>query len=246
MYPEKFPAVDEIFARIHPGARIFIGTACGEPQALTRALAGYVQTHPGSLFDAELIQVWTQGITPYAEGKFPENFRLNSFFVGESTRTAVNSARADYTPIFLSSVPDLIYKEMMPLDLAIVQTTLPDEKGNVSLGISVDIVRAAVDKATLVAAQANSRMPFVSGDGIINLRDLDFIVPWDEPLLWRTSLRLRRDHCKNRSSCGPHHPGRVHAAGGLREHARRRAIPPGGQETPRRAHRATQRPAWWS
>ena len=78
LYPEKFPAADEIFARIHPGARIFIGTACGEPQALTRALVDYVQIHPGALFDAELIQVWTLGITPYAEGKFPENFRLNS------------------------------------------------------------------------------------------------------------------------------------------------------------------------
>jgi len=182
-FPEKFVSLEEIFGRVHPGARIFIGTACGEPQALVRALQIHVLAHPSSLFDAELISVWSLGITPYADERFKESFRYNSFFIGDMIRSAVNSGAADYTPIFLSSVPGLIYREMIPIDLALVQTSLPDADGNLSLGISVDIVRAAVDMASMVAAQVNSQMPFVPGDGVINIRDLDFVYPQDEPLL---------------------------------------------------------------
>ncbi len=182
-FPEKFAPEERIFELVHPGARIFIGTACGEPQSLVKALVKYVQSHPTALLDAELVQVWNLGVTPYADEKFKDNFRLNSFFIGESTRAAVNNAAADYTPIFLSQVPDLIYKEIMPIDLALIQTSLPDAKGNMSLGISVDIVKAAMEKASLVVAQANSQMPFVYGDGVVNIRDLDFVVPWNEPLL---------------------------------------------------------------
>ncbi|HOT07919.1 MAG TPA: GNAT family N-acetyltransferase [Methanotrichaceae archaeon] len=182
-FPEKFASMEEIFKLVHPGDRIFIGTACGEPQALSRGLMDYIQAHPGSFFDAELVQVWNLGITPYQEERFRDNFRLNSFFIGESIRAAVNDAGADYTPIFLSSVPDLIRSEMMPIDLSLIQTSLPDGDGNMSLGISVDIVKAAAEKSRIVAAQANSRMPFVYGDGIVNIRDLDLVVVKDEPLL---------------------------------------------------------------
>jgi acyl-CoA hydrolase/GNAT superfamily N-acetyltransferase len=182
-FPEKFAPLEEIFKQVHPGARIFIGTACGEPQALVRALVEYIQAHPRALFDAELVQVWNLGVTPYAEEKFKDNFRLNSFFIGESTRAAVNNASADYTPIFLSSVPDLIHREMIPIDLSLVQTSLPDRDGNMSLGISVDIVKAATEKSTVVVAQANSHMPYVYGDGIVNIQDLDLVIAKDEPLM---------------------------------------------------------------
>jgi acyl-CoA hydrolase/GNAT superfamily N-acetyltransferase len=143
----------------------------------------FIQAHPRAVFDAELVQVWSLGITPYADEKFLDNYRLNSFFIGESSREAVNSARADYTPIFLSVLPDLFRRQMIPLDMALVQTSLPDKSGRVSLGISVDIVKSAVEQAGIVVAQPNSRMPFIHGDGVVNLADLDFVVPWDEPLL---------------------------------------------------------------
>jgi acyl-CoA hydrolase/ribosomal protein S18 acetylase RimI-like enzyme len=182
-FPEKFPSEEDLFSHIHPGARIFIGTACGEPQYLVQALTEYVLKHPTSLFDAELVQVWSLGITPYADERFRGNFRLNSFFIGESARNAVNSAAADYTPIFLSSVPDLFYRGMIPLDLALVQATPPDEKGNMNLGISVDIVKAAVEKARHVVVQANSNMPRIIGEGDINIEDVDFVLPRNEPLL---------------------------------------------------------------
>lgn len=182
-WPEKFASEDEVFDHIRPGHRIFISTACGEPQHLVRALINYIERKPNAFFDAELVQVWTLGIAPYTDEKFKDNFRLNSFFIGESIRGAVNRAAADYTPIFLSSVPDLFGWGTLPIDIALIQTSLPDSRGNMSLGVSVDIVKAAAEVASLVVAQVNSRMPFVYGDGIINIRDVDFLLPYDEPLL---------------------------------------------------------------
>ncbi|MDX9715495.1 MAG: GNAT family N-acetyltransferase [Dissulfurispiraceae bacterium] len=182
-YPEKFMPVDRIFSRIQPGNRIFIGTGCGEPQYLVRSLVDYVSAHPKAFFDAELLQVWTLGLAPYMDEKFKENFRRNSFFIGDNSRDAVNRGLADYTPIFLSGVPNLFYSGLVRLDIALVQTSLPDEHGFMSLGVSVDIVRAAVDSAAIVVAQVNSRMPRVHGEGFLNVKDIDFMVSYDEPLL---------------------------------------------------------------
>lgn len=183
LYPEKFASEDQIFSNIHAGDRIFIGTGCGEPQYLVRALINYVQSHPKAFFDAEVLQVWNLGVSPYADEKFKDNFRYNSFFIGENTRDAVNKGIADYTPIFLSAVPDLFRRKHIPVDVALIQTSLPDGHGYISLGISVDIVKAAVENASLVIAQSNSNMPRVHGDTFIHIKDVDFIVPCDEPLL---------------------------------------------------------------
>jgi len=183
VWPEKFLSEKGIFGHIHPGDRIFIGTGCGEPQYLLRALVDHVRKNPKAFFETELIHVWTLGIAPYTDETLQENFRLDSFFVGESTRNAVNRGAADYTPVFLSQVPDLFYKEITPIDVALVQTSPPDEHGYMSLGISVDIGKAAIEKASMVVAQVNSFMPRIHGDGFINIEDVDFVLPYDEPLL---------------------------------------------------------------
>jgi len=183
IYPEKFGSEAEIFSHIHRGDRIFIHTACGEPQYLVRALIQYVESNPKAFFDAEVFQVWTLGVAPYTDEKFKYNFRHNSFFVGPNSREAVNRGMADYTPIFLSHVPDLIYRGMVPINVALVQTSPPDAHGYMSLGISVDIVKAAVEKASTVIAQINNHMPRVHGDGFINIENVDFIICHDEPLL---------------------------------------------------------------
>jgi acyl-CoA hydrolase/GNAT superfamily N-acetyltransferase len=142
-----------------------------------------VGSHPKAFFDTELLQVWTLGVAPYADEKFKDNFRHNSFFIGNNTREAVNQGLADYTPIFLSQVPGLFRKKLVPVDVALIQTSLPDEHGFMSLGISVDIVKAAVENAALVIAQVNPRMPRVLGDTFINIKDVAFIIPCEEPLL---------------------------------------------------------------
>ena len=183
LYPEKFPVEERIFRTIHPGNRIFIGTGCGEPQYLVQSLINYVQSHPKALFDAELFQVWTLGVAPYGDAKFKDIFRYNSFFIGNNTRKAVNQGLADYTPVFLSQVPALFQKKLVLVDVALIQTSLPDDHGFMSLGISVDIVKAATENASLVIAQVNSRMPRVLGETFINIKDVDFIIPHDEPLL---------------------------------------------------------------
>ncbi|MEI2763705.1 GNAT family N-acetyltransferase [Methanothrix soehngenii] len=182
-YPEKFLPPEVIFSHIHAGDRIFIGTGCGEPQFLVAELVNYVNNNPKAFFDAELIHIWTLGVAPYTDEKFQDNFRLDSFFVGDSTRNPVNRGAADYTPIFLSSVPDLFRSEMVPVDIALVQTSLPDKHGYLSLGISVDVVKAALEKAEVVVAQVNENMPRTHGDGFIHIKDIDFILPHDEPLL---------------------------------------------------------------
>ncbi len=182
-YPEKFVSEEILFSHIHRGDRIFIGTACSEPQYLVRALIQFVESNPKAFFDAEILHVWTLGVTPYMEEKFKENFRYNSFFVGNNAREAVNRGLADYTPIFLSRVPDLFYRGFVPINVALIQTSPPDIHGYMSLGISVDIVKAAVENASLVITQVNRHMPRAHGDGFINIQDVDFIVCRDEPLL---------------------------------------------------------------
>ena len=148
-YRSKLKSADEAIRAIRSGQRIFIGSSCGEPQYLVRSLINYVERKPTALFDAELVQVWSLGIAPYTDEKFKDNFRLNSFFITENSRNAINRAAADYTPIFLSAVPELFARGIVPIDVALIQTSLPDSDGNMSLGISVDIVKAATKTASL-------------------------------------------------------------------------------------------------
>jgi len=183
LYPKKLVPEEKVFSHIHRGDRIFIGTGCGEPQYLVRALIDYVQSHPKAFFDAEVIHIWTLGVAPYTDEKFKHNFRHNSFFIGKNTRDAINQGLADYTPIFLSQVPELFYHKLVPIDVALIQTTPPDDHGYMSLGISVDITKAAVENASMVITQVNSHMPRVHGDTFIHIDDVDFIIPKDEPLL---------------------------------------------------------------
>ena len=182
-YPDKFAPESEIFSHIHRGDRIFIGTGCGEPQYLVRALIDYVSSHPKAFFDAEVFQVWTLGVAPYTDEKFKHNFRHNSFFIGKNTRTAVNEGMADYTPISLSQIPDLLRRKLVPVDVALIQTSPPDKNGYMSLGVSVDITKAAVENASKIIVQVNSHMPRVHGETFVHIKDVDFIIPHDEPLL---------------------------------------------------------------
>ena len=189
-YPEKFATEEIIFSHIRRGDHIFVASGCGEPQYLVRAMVSYVESHPKAFFDTEIIHVYSFGIAPYTDPKFKRNFRHNSFFVGNNTRGPVNEGLADYTPVSLSDVPALINNGSVRIDVALVQTCLPDEHGYLSLGISVDMVKAATDKASMIIAQVNANMPRVHGDGFIHIRDVNFIIGHDEPLLELPSISL--------------------------------------------------------
>ena len=183
IYPDKFISEDRVFHNIHRGNRIFIGTACGEPQYLVHALINYVESHPKGFFDAEVYHVWTLGVAPYTDEKFKSNFRHNSFFIGDNTRDAINNGLADYSPLFLSQIPELFHRRLVPIDVALIQTSPPDNNGYISLGVSVDVTKAAVENASLVITQTNSNMPRIHGDTFLHIKDVDFIVPHEEPLL---------------------------------------------------------------
>jgi acyl-CoA hydrolase/GNAT superfamily N-acetyltransferase len=182
-YTVKCASEAVIFSHIHRGDTIFISTACGEPQYLVQALINYVASHPTVVVDAEIFHVWTLGVAPYTGEKFKRNFRHNSFFIGDPTREAVNQGLADYSPIFLSQIPALFARRQVPVDVALIQTSPPDSHGYMSLGVSVDITKAAVEQAALVIAQVNTHMPRIHGDGFIHVDEVDFIIPHDEPLL---------------------------------------------------------------
>ncbi|MBS3772764.1 MAG: GNAT family N-acetyltransferase [Candidatus Thermoplasmatota archaeon] len=183
-YPKKFATnLERVFEHIHGGDKIFIGTGCGKPSYLVKELADYVENNPKAFADAEIFHVWTLGVAPYVKPKFEMNFRHNAFFIGDNTRGAVNKGLADYTPIFLSAVPDLFHRDVIPVDVALIQLSTPDEHGYMSYGISVDIVKSAVENADVVIAQVNENMPRVLGESFIHIEDVDYVIPYDEPLL---------------------------------------------------------------
>jgi len=178
-FHEKTTSAEKAVKRMKSGARIFIGTGCAEPQLLVKRLAETGQR----LADTEIIHILSLGVAPYAEPKFKEHFRANSFFIGTSLRGAVGQGRADYTPIFLSDIPRLLRSGRFPVDVALIQVSPPDEHGYCSLGISVDIVKTAAEVADMVIAEVNSQMPRTLGDSFIHANDIDLMVESNTPIL---------------------------------------------------------------
>jgi acyl-CoA hydrolase/GNAT superfamily N-acetyltransferase len=183
-YADKVVSAEQAVKKIRHGDRVFVGSACGEPQGLVQAM---VKTS-GRLSDTELVQVLTLGVAPYADPKYATSFRANAFFIGQSLRGAVNDARADYTPIFLSHVPGLFKSKRVPIDVALIMVSPPDEHGYCSLGCSVDITKAAAECAKVLIAQVNEHMPRALGDCFLHVSRFEHLVDHSEPLLeWSVS-----------------------------------------------------------
>jgi acyl-CoA hydrolase/GNAT superfamily N-acetyltransferase len=178
-YEKRLSNVDKAYRKIRPGSRIYIGTGCAEPQFLVRNLSKF----PQNIADTEILHLVSLGVSPYTDAKFREMFRLNTFFIGKAARDAVARGDADYTPIFLSEIPKLIKSERIHIDVALVQLAPPDEYGNCSMGVSVETVKSAIDKAGYVIAQINSHVPRTMGDSFVNIEQLDVIIEYDEPVL---------------------------------------------------------------
>lgn len=176
---KKLRTAEEAIDTIERGQRVFIGTACGEPQTLVRSLISKAD----ALADNEIIHTLSLGLTPYTEEKFTDQFRLNAFFIGPNVRSSVNEGRADYTPVYLSEIANLMEEGRIPIDVALIQVSPPDEHGYCSYGVSVDITKTAVESADIVIAQINQNMPRVLGDSFVHLDDIDYIVEANEPLL---------------------------------------------------------------
>lgn len=177
-YRDLLATPQQALARVKAGSRVFIGSGCAAPQGLIRAL-----TDARHLTGIEIVHLVTFGDAPYAQRSLSDRFTVNSFFVADNVREAVNAGWADYTPIRLSDIPPLFTRGQMPLDAALIQVSPPDAQGRVSLGISVDIVRSAVENASLVIAQVNPHMPYTHGNTRLDVWDLDLLVLGDEPML---------------------------------------------------------------
>jgi acyl-CoA hydrolase/GNAT superfamily N-acetyltransferase len=170
---------DEALKNLRSGMRVFVGSGCAAPQKLVAALA----RRGREVFDVEIIHILTFAGAPYAARDLTENFRHNAFFIGPNVRAAINEGAADYTPIFLSEVPALFRQKKVHLDMALVQVSPPDAHGFCSFGVSVDVVKAAVENANYVVAEVNARMPRTLGDSFVHVSELDALVESDEPVL---------------------------------------------------------------
>jgi acyl-CoA hydrolase/RimJ/RimL family protein N-acetyltransferase len=170
---------EQAVACVRPGQRVFVGTGCAQPQELVSALV----KRAGELADVEIVHLLTLGEAPYAGKELARCFRVNTFFIAENVRDIIQEGLGDYTPIFLSDIPRLFGSGRLPLDVALIQVTPPDEHGQCSLGISVDIVKSAAANASLVIAQMNPQMPRTLGDSFLHVHDMDVLVPVDSPLL---------------------------------------------------------------
>jgi acyl-CoA hydrolase len=136
----------------------------------------------GRLRDVEMVSITIHGDIDLCKPEYAGNFHMNSMFVSASIRQAVAEGRADYIPVFLSEIPELFKRNILPLDVAIVQVSVPDEHGYCSLGVSVDVARSAVNTAKHVIAQVNPNAPRTHGDGMIHASRLHAMVWCEDPM----------------------------------------------------------------
>lgn len=163
---------------IKPGDRVFIHGGAATPQYLLKKLV----ERSAELWNVELVSISLQGKGIVTDPQYQNSFRMNSLFVSENVREAVNDGRADYVPIFLSEIPLLFKRNILPLDVALLQVSPPDKHGYCSLGVSVDIAGAALRASRHVIAQVNPRMPRTLGDGIVHQDEFDSMVLMEEEL----------------------------------------------------------------
>jgi len=178
-YKDRIGSVTSAMKLIKSGDSIFIGTGCAQPQYLVQGLI----THGKHISDAHIIHLLTMGSAPYADEKYRDKFKTNSFFLADNVRHALEQGIGDYTPIFLSDIPREFNSGRVIVDVALVSVTPPDARGLCSLGVSVDIVKSATANAKYVIAQVNSNMPRTMGDSFIHAQQIDMLVPHDEPVI---------------------------------------------------------------
>ncbi len=174
----RFVDASEAASCIQSGHRVFVHTAAAAPQRLVEAMTARASEVRG----VEVVHLHTEGEAPYADPALAESFRTNSLFVGANVRGAVADGEADYIPVFLSEVPALFRRRILPLDVALIQVSPPDRHGFCSLGVSVDASHAAVEAAAHVVAQVNPHMPRTHGDGLLHVDRIDCAVAVEDPL----------------------------------------------------------------
>lgn len=174
-------AADEAVRVIQSGDRVFIQGASAYPQTLVDALVRRADI-AHDLRDVEIVHLHTNGIARYVEEQYTGVFHHRALFVAPNVRQAVVEGRASYVPIFLSDVPDLFRNGHLPIDIALLNISPPDEHGYCSLGTSVDCTLAAAKTARIRIAQINPQVPRTLGDSFLHVSEIDYAVDVDKPL----------------------------------------------------------------
>ena len=169
---------EEAVKIIQSNDKVFVHGGAATPHFLLKKMVD--RAH--ELRNVELISISTQGEALFAEKKYHESFIINSLFVSANVREAINDGRGDYIPVFLSEIPNLFRRNIIPLDVALVHVSLPDKHGYCSLGVSVDVASTAIKTAKHVIAQVNPRMPRTLGDGIVKINSFDAVVYAEQEL----------------------------------------------------------------
>jgi acyl-CoA hydrolase/GNAT superfamily N-acetyltransferase len=177
--PNKVVSAEEAVSQIKSGSRVFIGTGCGEPQHLIKAMV-----NDTTIQDVLVYQMLSSTLSRYlADKSFQRRFSLKLFFISASMRKAAFEGKIDYIPAYLSQIPKLFASQRIGLDVALVQVSPPDKFGYCSLGVSIDITRSGLENARLVIAQVNPLMPRTWGDSFVHVDEIDWLVPCEEPLV---------------------------------------------------------------
>jgi len=177
-YKKKLSSIEEAVSAVKSKNRVYISGNAATPFRLTEALS----QRKDELNDVEITHVLLLGDDPLSKPGMEEHFRHNSLFVGPADRAAVNDGRADYTPVFLYEIPQLFYFDLLPLDVAFLHVSPPDEHGFVSLGVECLASKAAAETAKMVIAQVNDRMPRTLGDSFLHISRIAKLVEVSDEL----------------------------------------------------------------
>ncbi len=178
LYQSRVVSAEEAVRKIKSGDRIFLTGNCSVPVKLLGALVDYAP----NLEDIEICQALSIGPADYTKPEMEGHIRVNTMFVSHNVRQAVHEGRADFTPVLLSEFTLLFKNRHLPLDVAMIHVSPPDEHGFCSFGVEVGLTKTPAESAKIIIAEVNQKMPRTLGDSFIHLSRLNYIVPVDYPL----------------------------------------------------------------
>ena len=175
----NYTTAQEAAKLIKSGDRVYVHAVACTPNHIIDAIV----ERSSELRNVEFCHIHTLGKAPYADPKYRESFFVNSFFTGGNVRHTIREGNGTYTPVFLSELPTLFDNGLVPLDVALIQVSPPDENGFCTLGTSVVAAQAAIRTAKIVIAQVNKFMPRTFGDALVHISKINILVQHDTPLL---------------------------------------------------------------
>lgn len=177
-YQSRVLSPEHAVQKVKSGDRIFLTGNCSVPQSLLREMVKYAP----NINNVEICQALSIGPADYVSPEMDGHIRVNTMFISENVRDAVNAGRADFTPVLLSEYTLLFKNKMLPVDVAFIHVSPPDEHGFCSLGIEVGLSKSPAESARTIIAEVNQQMPRTLGDAFIHISRLNWLVPVDYPL----------------------------------------------------------------